>query len=179
LAHHVFCASVQCTRFCLKKEGKTHVVIPAQTRSPSHFMYKLERFFRKKRQLIRDCMLSCIFINICEGELNIILQRRRAFKQEFISRFFILFNPYRQLKRYMPLMLMRESRSVDDQLIENINLSWHSCHQRLPLSMFVDCWMFKLLSMEDFILLFLRMICHLKCFETANETSHKIHDFVL
>jgi hypothetical protein len=33
--------------------------------------------------------------------------------------------------------------------------------------------------MEYFISLFLRMSCHLKCFETINETMPKIHDFIL
>jgi hypothetical protein len=33
--------------------------------------------------------------------------------------------------------------------------------------------------MNDFILLFSRMSYHLKCFEIANETIHKLHDFIL
>jgi hypothetical protein len=33
--------------------------------------------------------------------------------------------------------------------------------------------------MEDFILLFSRRQCHLKCFETVNETTPKIYDFIL
>jgi hypothetical protein len=32
--------------------------------------------------------------------------------------------------------------------------------------------------MEDFISLFPSMSCHLKCFETVNETT-KMHDFIL
>jgi hypothetical protein len=37
----------------------------------------------------------------------------------------------------------------------------------------------RLLSMEDFILLFSRRQCHLKYFETVNETTPKIYDFIL
>jgi hypothetical protein len=37
----------------------------------------------------------------------------------------------------------------------------------------------RLLPMEDFISLFLRMPCHQKCFETVNETTPKMHDFIL
>jgi hypothetical protein len=33
--------------------------------------------------------------------------------------------------------------------------------------------------MEDFILLFQRMSCHRKYFETINETITKMHDFIL
>jgi hypothetical protein len=33
--------------------------------------------------------------------------------------------------------------------------------------------------MEDFISLFSRMSCPLKCFETANETTRKMHDLIL
>jgi hypothetical protein len=33
--------------------------------------------------------------------------------------------------------------------------------------------------MEDFILLFSEISCHLKYFETVNKTTHKIHDFIL
>jgi hypothetical protein len=33
--------------------------------------------------------------------------------------------------------------------------------------------------MEDFILLFLKISCHLKYFKTVNKTTHKIHDFIL
>jgi hypothetical protein len=33
--------------------------------------------------------------------------------------------------------------------------------------------------MENFISLFLRIICHLKYFETVNETTSKIYDFIL
>jgi hypothetical protein len=33
--------------------------------------------------------------------------------------------------------------------------------------------------MEDFILMFSRMSCHLKCFETIDETTPKINDFIL
>jgi hypothetical protein len=33
--------------------------------------------------------------------------------------------------------------------------------------------------MENFISLFLRMLCHLKYFETINETTPKIYDFIL
>jgi hypothetical protein len=36
-----------------------------------------------------------------------------------------------------------------------------------------------LIPMEDFILLFLRMSCHLKYFECVNEITLKIHDFIL
>jgi hypothetical protein len=37
----------------------------------------------------------------------------------------------------------------------------------------------RLFAMEDFISLFLSMPYHLKCFETTNETTPKIHDFIL
>jgi hypothetical protein len=33
--------------------------------------------------------------------------------------------------------------------------------------------------MENFISLFLRMLCHLKYFETINETTPKMYDFIL
>jgi hypothetical protein len=33
--------------------------------------------------------------------------------------------------------------------------------------------------MEDFISLFLRITCHLKYFEIINETTPKMHDFIL
>jgi hypothetical protein len=33
--------------------------------------------------------------------------------------------------------------------------------------------------MKDFILLFSRMICHLKYFKTVNKITPKIHDFIL
>jgi hypothetical protein len=33
--------------------------------------------------------------------------------------------------------------------------------------------------MEDFISLFLIIPCHQKCFETINETTPKMHDFIL
>jgi hypothetical protein len=33
--------------------------------------------------------------------------------------------------------------------------------------------------MEYFISLFLRMSCHQKCFETLNEITYKIYDFIL
>jgi hypothetical protein len=47
-----------------------------------------------------------------------------------------------------------------------------------------NCWLatghiVRLLSIEDFISLFSRMSCHLKCFETTNETIPKMHDFIL
>jgi hypothetical protein len=32
---------------------------------------------------------------------------------------------------------------------------------------------------QDFISLFPRVSCHEKYFETVNETTHKIHDFIL
>jgi hypothetical protein len=35
------------------------------------------------------------------------------------------------------------------------------------------------LIMEDFILLFSNMLCHLKYFKTTNETIFKMHDFIL
>jgi hypothetical protein len=37
----------------------------------------------------------------------------------------------------------------------------------------------RLLPMEDFISLFPRMPCHQKYFETVNETTPKMHDFIL
>jgi hypothetical protein len=33
--------------------------------------------------------------------------------------------------------------------------------------------------MQNFISLFPSMLCHLKCFETANQTTPKMHDFIL
>jgi hypothetical protein len=33
--------------------------------------------------------------------------------------------------------------------------------------------------MEDFISLFLRIPCHLKCFEIVNDVTHKMYDFIL
>jgi hypothetical protein len=33
--------------------------------------------------------------------------------------------------------------------------------------------------MENFILIFLRMSCHVKCFETANKTTPKMNNFIL
>jgi hypothetical protein len=33
--------------------------------------------------------------------------------------------------------------------------------------------------MDDFILLFSSMSCHLKCFEITNKIMHKMHDFIL
>jgi hypothetical protein len=36
-----------------------------------------------------------------------------------------------------------------------------------------------LVPMEDFISLFSRMSCHLKYFEILNETTTKMHDFIL
>jgi hypothetical protein len=33
--------------------------------------------------------------------------------------------------------------------------------------------------MKDFISLFPKTACHLNCFEAANKTSLKIHDFIL
>jgi hypothetical protein len=38
---------------------------------------------------------------------------------------------------------------------------------------------FRLLPMEDFISLFSKISCHLKYFETVNETIPKIYDFIL
>jgi hypothetical protein len=38
---------------------------------------------------------------------------------------------------------------------------------------------FRLLPMEDFISLFSKISCHLKYFETVNETTPKIYDFIL
>jgi hypothetical protein len=32
---------------------------------------------------------------------------------------------------------------------------------------------------QDFILLFPRVSCHQKCFETVNEITLKMHDFIL
>jgi hypothetical protein len=40
-------------------------------------------------------------------------------------------------------------------------------------------WAVRLFLMEYFILLFLRILCHLKCFKIVNETTAKIHDFIL
>jgi hypothetical protein len=37
----------------------------------------------------------------------------------------------------------------------------------------------KLIPTEDFISLFIRMTCHLRCFETANETTLKMYDFIV
>jgi hypothetical protein len=37
----------------------------------------------------------------------------------------------------------------------------------------------RLLLVYDFISLFLRTSCHQRCFETVNETTHKIHNFIL
>jgi hypothetical protein len=37
----------------------------------------------------------------------------------------------------------------------------------------------RLLPMKYFISLFSRIPCYQKCFETINEITHKIHDFIL
>jgi hypothetical protein len=37
----------------------------------------------------------------------------------------------------------------------------------------------RLLPVQDFISLFLRMSCYQKCFETVKKITHKIHDFIL
>jgi hypothetical protein len=37
----------------------------------------------------------------------------------------------------------------------------------------------RLFPLEDFISVFPSMPCHLKCFETVNKTTPKIHDFIL
>jgi hypothetical protein len=37
----------------------------------------------------------------------------------------------------------------------------------------------RLLPVQDFISLFPRVSCHQKCFETKNETTLKMHDFIL
>jgi hypothetical protein len=34
-------------------------------------------------------------------------------------------------------------------------------------------------QMEDLILLFTRVACHLKCYESANETTTTMHGFIL
>jgi hypothetical protein len=43
----------------------------------------------------------------------------------------------------------------------------------------VDGASIRLLSMENYISLFLRITCHLKYFKTVNKTISKIYDFIL
>jgi hypothetical protein len=40
------------------------------------------------------------------------------------------------------------------------------------------CAHLMLLLMQDFILLFLKILCHQKCFKTVNETTMKIYSFI-
>jgi hypothetical protein len=49
----------------------------------------------------------------------------------------------------------------------------------VPSLLFLNMKHVRLLPVQDFISLFPRMSCDKKCFETVNETTPKMHDFIL